>query len=215
MYTSQSRIDQTLLLTIFLYRAYFGLMANETLSEAVSISVERLMRYCLLSQMTTEAWRDPNSTSKLHLTRFGVLLIDSISWLCSLFDDTKKSIHLLKIWQGFDHPFKTELQEFVQRLEREPFRSGFKSVRHRIGFHGSLSRARENAGLLIFEIDNGNATQTVNLLADMQELALKMIKWFCLETTKPDGTSHVEDWQNFKRELHKIPKVEISPTNTK
>jgi hypothetical protein len=81
----------------------------------------------------------------LHLTRFGVLVFEMASFLYSFFEDRPDSINLLKIWRGFDHPFGNELQTCATRLT--PFKEELKLVRNRIGFHGSLSRSHERAGL--------------------------------------------------------------------
>jgi hypothetical protein len=91
----------------------------------------------------------------LHLTRFGALLIEMSSFLYSLFDHRRDSINLLRVWQGFDHPFGNELQDYSTRLT--PFKEDLKLVRDRLGFHGSLTRSHEGAGLGVFDVDSGRA----------------------------------------------------------
>jgi len=175
-----------------------------TLPESVTISVERLMRYCYLAEMTLEACRNVNSKLPLHLTRFGTLAIESASWLYSLFDDRNDSVNLLKIWRNFEHPFEKDLREFEDKLA--PFKDELKLVRHRIGFRGSLTRMAEKEGLGILDVDSGRANAFVGIVKDMQLLAVKMIEWFCCQTIKPDGSRDEEKWHQFFRELKKFEK---------
>ena len=109
--------------------------------EDVTISVERMIRFCYLAQMQSEYAAHETMTLQLHLTRFGTLLVESSSFLYSLFDDREDSTNLLRLWQGFDHPFSNELQDYSTRLC--PFMEELKLVRNRLGFHGSLTRRKE------------------------------------------------------------------------
>ena len=54
--------------------------------EDVVISVERMMRFCLLAQMTFEYASGDTKALPLHLTRFGVLVFETASFLYSLFE---------------------------------------------------------------------------------------------------------------------------------
>jgi len=146
------------------------------LPETVAISVERMMRFCLLSRMAFEYASDEKKILPLHLTNFGVLLLEAASFLYSLFDHRKDSINLLKVWQGFDHPFGGELQECVRRLD--PFKEELRLVRNRVGFHGSLNRTNERSGLGIFDVDSLRADKFFELMRDMTELFLYMIEWY-------------------------------------
>ena len=100
------------------------------LSENVVISVERMMRFCHLAQMTFEYASGDTKALPLHLTRFGVLVFETASFLYSLFEDRRDSINLLNVWQGFDHPFSDELQNYVTRLS--PFKKELRLVRNRM-----------------------------------------------------------------------------------
>ena len=46
------------------------------LSEDVTISVERMMRFCYLAQMQFECAAGDTKALPLHLTRFGTLLLE-------------------------------------------------------------------------------------------------------------------------------------------
>ena len=144
--------------------------------EDVDISVERMMRFCILKQMLSECASGGTKTLPLHLTRFGVLLFESASFLYSLFDDRRDSINLLKVWQDFDHPFGEKLQECVKILT--PFKKELRLVRHRVGFHGSLNRNLERDGLRIFDVDSKRAHNFFRLMRDMEQLFLCMIAWY-------------------------------------
>jgi hypothetical protein len=173
-----------------------------TLPDSVTISVERMMRFCYLAEMTFETRRgDHEPKIPVHLTRFGTLAIESASWLYSLFDDRSDSINLQTVWQGFDHPFGKELQEIVDRLA--PFKSGMKLVRNRIGFHGSLNRETEREGVDIFDVNSGRGRQFIGIMRDMERLAVRMIDWFCRQNTA-DGNNDEKMLQEFYRELKNI-----------
>jgi hypothetical protein len=146
------------------------------LGEDVAISVERMMRFCHLAEMTFEYAPGDNRALPLHLTRFGVLVFETASFLYSLFEERRDSINLVNVWQGFEHPFYDELDAFVKRLN--PFKKELKLVRHRVGFHGSLNRIRERAGLGIFDVDSSRARDFSRLILDMQQLSLRMIAWY-------------------------------------
>src|SRR5262249_22145683 len=115
----------------------------------------------------------------------------------SLFDDRKDSVNLLKIWQGFENPFEVDLQNFAKNLA--PFKDQLKLVRNRIGFHGSLSRSHEKAGLDIFDVETPRGAEFAALMRDMQNLALKMIKWY-VERMK-ESSQPMKLWQEFGTEL--------------
>jgi hypothetical protein len=87
------------------------------LPEKVFISVERMMRYCYLVELTFECAGHKSKVLPLHVTRFGTLVLESASFLYSLFDDRSDSTNLLKIWTGFEHPFQGDLQQFVKTLQ--------------------------------------------------------------------------------------------------
>src|SRR5262245_48209586 len=86
------------------------------LPESVTISVERMIRFCHLAQMTMEQ-KDPwVGRLPTHLTRFGTLLTLTCSFLYSLFDKRDDSTNLLRIWTGFDHPFHQKLTAIAKKL---------------------------------------------------------------------------------------------------
>jgi len=167
------------------------------LPEDVSISVERMMRFCHLAQMQFKYAPGDTKILPLHLTRFGTLVFETASFLYSLFEDRRDAINLLRIWQGFDHPFGEELHDCVSRLS--PFREELRLVRNRVGFHGSLNRTHERSGLGIFDVDSSRAHDFVHLMRDMQHLFLCMIAWFMKridESAQPG-----EMWKEFIAEL--------------
>ena len=146
------------------------------LREDVTISVERMMRFCHLAQIQFEYAPGDTKALPLHLTRFGTLVFETASFLYSLFEDRRDSINLLKVWRDFDHPFGDELQNFVKRLS--PFKKELKLVRNRVGFHGSLNRSHARAGLGIFDVNSSRGRDFVRLVRDMQQLCLDMIAWY-------------------------------------
>jgi hypothetical protein len=165
--------------------------------EEVTISVERMMRYCVLAKLQSEHLSHDTRILPVHLTRFGTLLIETSSFLYSLFDERDDSIDLTKVWQGFEHPFGDDLQKMVTRLS--PFKPELKLVRHRLGFHGTLSRERERAGLGIFDVNSGKAREFARLTIDFQQLFLRMIAWYIKQM---DCTMHpTELWEEFVGEL--------------
>jgi hypothetical protein len=173
---------------------------NESVSqqrEDVTISVERMIRFCYLAQMKDEYVSYETHVLPLHLTRFGAMLFEAASFLYSLFEDRDNSINLLKIWQGFDHPFDDELQKLANKLD--PFKEELRLVRNRVGFHGSLSRSHERAGLGIFDVESPRAREFARLVRDMQNLALNMIKWY-IDGMNQSARPH-EIWQEFMDEL--------------
>ena len=143
------------------------------LPEAVTISIERMMRFCYLAQMTMEQPDPQQGLLPTHLTRFGTLLLDTCSFLYSLFDDRRDSIHLARVWAGFDHPFYDALTAIENRLQ--PFKPQLKLVRHRYGFHGSLSRTLEAEGFDILQ--DPLAGDLCTLIHDVKQLAVHMIAW--------------------------------------
>jgi len=171
--------------------------ANIKLPEAVVISVERMIQFCYISKMLFEYAPYERTLLPVHLTRFGTIFFQNASFLYSLFDDTKNSTNLLKIWKGFDHPFEKDLQNFDRRLT--PFKDELKKVRNRIGFHGSLTRIHEKAGLGIFDLESPRSIEFSKLIGDMNILALKMIKWH-LERMK-NSDKIIELWQEFREEF--------------
>lgn len=167
------------------------------LGEDVTISVERMMRFCYLSQLQAECATGETKALPLHLTRFGTLVFETASFLYSLFEDRPDSINLEKVWQGFDHPFGKELQNCVTRLA--PFKDELKLVRNRVGFHGSLSRSHESAGLGIFDVESSRGRDYIRLAMDMQQLFLRMIGWY-IQGMDSSGRD-AEMWREFLGEL--------------
>jgi hypothetical protein len=142
-------------------------------SEAVVISVERLMRFCYLARIL-QAQADPRPSGlPLDLTRWGTLLFLTGSFLYSLFEDDRQSINLVRVWSGFPHPFEEALHTIATQLE--PLKDDLRRVRNRYGFHGSLSRTREAEGLQIFAEPQAQALRAV--IGRMLLLAGKMIPW--------------------------------------
>jgi len=166
--------------------------------DELTISVERMIRFCYLAKMTDEYAHYGADVLPLHLTRFGTMFFETTSFLYSLFDDRQDFTNLLKIWHGFKHPFDKELEEFVKKLE--PFKKELQFVRNRIGFHGSLNRAHEGAGLGIFDVKSQRGREFLLIIHDTKNLAVKMIKWFVDErmdkAARPD-----EIWHAFGLEL--------------
>lgn len=167
------------------------------LGEDVTISVERMMRFCYLSQLQSECAAGEAKALPLHLTRFGTLVFETASFLYSLFEGRPDSINVEKVWRGFDHPFGDDLQSFVTRLD--PFKEELKLVRNRVGFHGSLSRSHERAGLGIFDVDSSRGRDFVRLVMDMQHLFLRMICWYIQRMD--NAARPAEMWREFVDEL--------------
>ena len=163
----------------------------------VMISVERMMRFCYLATMQFEYSPHETMTLPLHLTRFDTLLVESSSFLYSLFDDRTDSIDLLRIWQGFNPPFSKELQDYSTRLC--PFMEELKLVRNRLGFHGSLTRSQEGAGLGIFDLESGRAQNFFRVQRDGQELFLRMILWSIQGMDESEQPA--VKWREFTDEL--------------
>jgi len=179
---------------------------NAQLDEKVTISVERMMRFCYLAQMLFEYTPYGTNVLPIHLSRFGTMVFETSSFLYSLFEDTENSINLLEIWQGFDHPFGDELQKFAKKLE--PFKDELRLVRNRVGFHGSLNRSRERAGLDIFDFESPRAREFARLVRDMRSLSLKMIEWYIKRMNKAARPSEI--WQEFMTELQSHPLIRHS-----
>lgn len=165
--------------------------------EDVTISVERMMRFCLLAKMLSEHTPGDTKALPLHLTRFGTLLFETASFLYSLFEDGQNAINLLNVWRGFDHPFGDELQNCVARLS--PFKEELRLVRNRIGFHGSLNRSHERAGLGIFDIGSSRARDFAGLVRDVQQLCLHMIDWYV--KGMDSSARPAEVWKEFVAEM--------------
>jgi hypothetical protein len=146
------------------------------LGEDLTISVERMMRFFYLSEMLFECAEGDAKVLPVHLTRFGTLLLETSSFLYSLFEDRVDSINLMRIWQGFEHPFSNQLQDYSARLS--PFKQELKLVRDRLGFHGSLTRSHEEAGLGVFDVGSGRASEFTCLVSDMRQLFRRMIAWY-------------------------------------
>ena len=66
------------------------------LREDVTISVERMMRFCYLVEMQLKCAAGETKILPLHLTRFGTLLIETSSFLYSLFEERGDSINLIR-----------------------------------------------------------------------------------------------------------------------
>ena len=177
------------------------------LREDVTISVERMMRFCYLAQMQFEYAAGDTKTLPLHLTRFGTLVFETASFLYSLFEDRQDAINLLNVWRGFDHPFGEELRNCATRLI--PFKEELRLVRNRVGFHGSLNRSHERAGLGIFDVDSSRARDFVRLVRDMQQLFLRMIAWYMegMDSSARPG----ELWREFVAEVQGRSRIQGSP----
>lgn len=166
--------------------------------EDVTISVERMMRFCQLAEMLFKCADKPTTVLPLHLTRFGTLLIETASFLYSLFDDRPDSTNLVRLWKEFDHPFTKDLQAHATRLA--PFKEDLKLVRNRLGFHGSLTRSHEQGGLAMFDVESGRAKTFARLTRDMQILFLRMILWYM---KKLDSETHPSEtmWREFTSDM--------------
>lgn len=177
------------------------------LPEDVTISVERMMRFCYLAEMQFEYAPGDTKTLPIHLTRFGTLVLETASFVYSLFEDRQDAINLLNVWQGFDHPFGDELRNCVTRLS--PFIQELRLVRNRVGFHGSLNRSHESAGLGIFDVDSSRARDFVRLVRDMQQLFLRMIAWNMegMDTSARPA----ELWREFVAEMQGRSRIQGSP----
>lgn len=175
------------------------------LREDVTISVERMIRFCYLAQIQFECAAGDTKVLPLHLTRFGTLTLETASFLYSLFEDRADSINLVKVWRGFDHPFGNELRDLVRRLS--PFKDELRLVRNRLGFHGSLCRSHERTGLGIFDVNSGRAHDFAQLINDMQQLFLRMIDWHM--KGMDSSARPTEMWQEFVDELQGTPSSEI------
>ncbi len=174
------------------------------LREDVTISVERMIRFCHLAQMQFEYAAGDAKALPVHLTRFGVLVFETASFLYSLFEDRPDSINLLKIWRGFDHPFGNELRTFATRLI--PFKEELKLVRNRVGFHGSLSRNHERVGLGIFDVNSSRARDFVRLVSDLQQVFLRMIAWYM--EGMDSSARPAEMWKEFINELQRYSRAQ-------
>ena len=173
--------------------------SNSQASDAVTISVERMIWFCYLVKMEYEYVRIPRRVTVIpeNLTRWGMMIFMTASFLYSLFDTDKNSIHLGKIWKGFDHPFDSPLQAIENRLI--PFKDDLRLVRNSIGFHGSRNRNHEKRGLDIFNVETPRAREFAEIVRDMAGLAQEMIKWYTdqmHESLRPR-----ELWQDFLIEL--------------
>jgi hypothetical protein len=168
-------------------------------SDALTISVERMIWFCYLVKIEAEYSQIPCRTSAIppNLTRFGTMVFLTASFFYSLFDDDKNSVHLGKIWKNSGHPFNNKIKEIEDRLA--PFKKELQWVRNRIGFHGSRNRDREKAGIDIFNVEGPRGREFARLKSDMQSLAREMIKWYTDQLDKsfrPD-----ELWKDFLIEL--------------
>ena len=173
--------------------------------EDVTISVERMIRFCYFAEMQFECADGERKILPLHLTRFGTLVLETASFLYSLFEDRSDSINLLRVWRGFDHPFANDLQEHATRLD--PFKGELKLVRDRVGFHGSLTRGHERGGLGVFDVNSGRARDFARLVRDLQQLFLRMIAW---HMKGMDSTARpAEMWQEFVTELRRARAAQV------
>ena len=143
------------------------------ISEGIAISIERMIRFCHLTQMTMEYI--PRETLPLHLTRAGTLMTVTCSFLYSLFDKRSDSTNLLRIWTGFDHPFHQELSSIAKKLT--PYEDNLYKLRSRYDFHGSVSRAHEAEGVMIFE-DVEKSRKLFEIVHEVKQLAVKMVVWY-------------------------------------
>lgn len=168
--------------------------------EDVTISVERMMRFCLLADTLFKCHKDKTTVLPLHLTRFSTLLLETTSFLYSLFEESSDAINLVLLWQEFDNPFVTDLQEHATRFDL--FKKEIKLLRNRLGFHGSLTRSHEKVGLGVFDIDSGRAQALADLTKDMKKLFLRMIGWYM---TKMESDTHPSEmmWKEFAAEMNR------------
>jgi len=177
-----------------------GLPVNQpttSTDEALTISVERMIQFCYLAQIMQENTATEARDLPFHLTRLGVLLFQTASFLYSLFDDTKDSTNLLKIWRGVEHPYRDDLQQFAKKLK--PFKKELSLVRNRIGYHGSLTRNHEKAGLGIFDVESSRGKDFAHCIQDMRQLALRMISWYM--SSMDESKRPREFWHEFMVEL--------------
>jgi hypothetical protein len=144
-----------------------------------------MIRFCHLAPMTMEQ-KDPElSRLPTHLTRFGTLMTLTCSFLYSLFDKRDDSTNLLRIWNGFDHPFYQKLAAITEQLE--PFRDDLFKVRSHYDFHGSLSRAHEVEGFEIFQ--ESKVRPLFEAVHEMKQLAVEMIVWHTVRSPDPSVLS--------------------------
>lgn len=165
--------------------------------EPVTISVERMMRFCYLAEMQYNYASYATKTLPLHLTRFGTLALETASFLYSLFEDSDSAINVPQVWKGFDHPFIDDLHAIGEILR--PLKEDLRLVRNRLGFHGSLSRDRERAGLRMFDVDSGRAHQFVDAVRNVEQLFLRMIAWYVEGLDQ--SLQPKELWNEFLAEL--------------
>jgi len=168
-------------------------------SEELDITVERMIRFCYLAEMTWEYSHieASSSTLPLHLNRFGALFFETAGFLYSLFEDRNDSVNLLRSWRVFENPFMDELETIRSRLE--PFKPELEKVRNRISFHGSRNRSHEKDGLDIFNIESGRGPEFASLVQKIQLTAKNMIEWYCMNVLQ--GSVGSEAWRSFEAEL--------------
>ena len=82
-----------------------------------------------------------------------------------------------------------------------PFKDELRKVRNRIGFHGSLTRSHEKAGLGIFDLESPRGREFANLIRDMLDLAPKMIKWHLKRMKDSDLDKKIGLWKEIGGEL--------------
>ena len=148
------------------------------LPDAVTISVERMIRFCHLADLThslSSSEPEPD-WPPLHLTPFGTMMTLTGSFFFSLFEDRNDSINLRRIWSGFDHPFEEDLEAVELRLE--PFRDSLRLIRNRFDFHGSLNREHERAGLDLLYGGLDLPRDLFRLMGDCRPLFERMVRWF-------------------------------------
>jgi hypothetical protein len=158
---------------------------NPLCSDAVIISVERLMRFCYLARLLHEQTNPQHSGLPPDLTRWGTLLFLTGSFLYSLFENDRNSnnaINLERVWSGFPHPFDTELHAIAGQLA--PIQDDLRHVRNRYGFHGSLSRTREAEGMRIFA--EPQAQHLRKVIGQTLQLASRMISWHMKQTGRSE-----------------------------
>ena len=154
------------------------------LPAAVTISVERMMRFCHLMDITEQLKRADTEPEcpPLHCTPFYTLLTLTLSFMYSLFDQRSDSINLRRVWTDFHHPFYDALEKFEQDFE--PFRDSLYKVRCRYDFHGSLDLEREKEGFDIYHPDR--AGDLFVLALRCRDLCQEMTEWFKTETIQRD-----------------------------
>lgn len=154
--------------------------ADNRLPDYITISVERMIRFCHLADLTHGLSSNDSQPDwpPLHLTPFGTMMTLTGSFLFSLFEERSDSINLGRIWGGdFEHPFEKEIEAVEQRLQ--PFKESLRLIRNRFDFHGSLNRSGEREGIdALYGDDLDLSADFVGLISDCRRLFERMIRWY-------------------------------------